>query len=1134
MPRGQLASVLRHLRRVAGPSPVQELTDAQLLARYVSDRDEEAFATLLRRYGRLVRSVCRRVLRHEQDIDDSFQVTFMVFASKAASIRKTISLASWLYGVAYRTAMNAKRARKRRSEEQRELEVISKDQPVTEAALRELQAILDHEVHQLPEKYRAPFVLCCLEGKSRAEAAQELGWKEGTVFCRLARARKELQQRLARRSVVLTAALCAVDVSRTETTAAVAPALANHTLEAALSFAAGKAMAADPMSAEIATLAKRVLRGLVATKLKAATTVVLAVGLMTGAAVIAHQALFPVPRGANPDGEPGRVAQAVDQPKPETRKHAGADPFGDPLPLGALVRMGTVRLRQVYPRVVFSPDGKTLISVGADHMVRTWDLATGKYLRGQLLDGAQHLDSSAITLAPDSKALVAWRSNRKSLPVYEVATGKELGRVPVRDDQLYRLALGPGGRTLATATDDHSRGKHFIRLWDVATGSERLLLEHTHFDEHLAFSPDGKYLGVAGRDDALRLWDVATGKLIQTLRADARYVAFTPDSHTVCGDFSGAVRLWDVVTGKELATLQATPRHDIACLAFSRDGKVLAAGGQGGLHLWDVAARKELKQLPDHMVTGLTFAPDGKVLAASRGSNIRLWDVATGKPFLGRPGHDGEVDAIAVSSDGKVVASASYSDGTLCLWDAGTGKLLHRPPRRWIAGRTICFSPDDKLVASGDHDGALHLWEVATGKEWRRFPIAASQPDEVKPFVDALRLSCDGRRLVALIRSDERASLQINVWDTATGELLKGRAFEGAPFSRFTPDANGVTVRTREGLALQDTITGKELMAIPGVVDLVPIAFSPDGQLVAVVRRKVIVALVGKAAGGVQAAGETTAVSLVEIATGREVLRIKTGPAYFLAFSPDGRVLATADQQVVRLWEVITGKEIFSRPRHKGLPGAPAQAAVTSVALFPGGRVLATGLEDGTILEWDLAPATRAAKELSATELDGLWADLAGPDARTAYRAIHLLVASPAQAVAYLRNHLQPVAEVDGKRVQRLLADLDSEEFMVREAATKELVKLGEQVEPGLRRVLEGKPSLEVRKRVEWLLSAPPTAPPAATLRTLRAIQILEWVATPEARHVLQKLSAGAPAARATRAAKASLERLAKRPPTAP
>src|SRR5262245_11067816 len=183
MPRQQLSPQFRHLRRVAGLTATQELTDGQLLDRYVRSRDGEAFAALVRRHGGLVRSVCRRVLRHEQDSDDAFQATFLVFATRAPSIRKTSSVASWLYGVAYRTAINARRSRSRRRETQRPPEGHARE-PALQAGLRELQAILDDEVNRLPEKYRAPFVLCCLEGCSKAEAATHLSCKEGTVSSR--------------------------------------------------------------------------------------------------------------------------------------------------------------------------------------------------------------------------------------------------------------------------------------------------------------------------------------------------------------------------------------------------------------------------------------------------------------------------------------------------------------------------------------------------------------------------------------------------------------------------------------------------------------------------------------------------------------------------------------------------------------------------------------------------------------------------------------------------------------------------------------------------------------------------------------------------------------------------------------
>ena len=186
-----------------------------LLQRYCSERDEEAFTALVYRHGGLVRSICRRVLPHDQDAEDAFQAAFLVFASKARSIRKTESVASWLHGVAYRVAMNAKRARRLSPQDSSATAARAQDEPVNAAALREVQTIVDEELTRLPERYRAPFVLCCLEGKSRAEAAVELGCKEGTVSSRMARARKELQQRLTRRGVILAAALCLIDLSRT-------------------------------------------------------------------------------------------------------------------------------------------------------------------------------------------------------------------------------------------------------------------------------------------------------------------------------------------------------------------------------------------------------------------------------------------------------------------------------------------------------------------------------------------------------------------------------------------------------------------------------------------------------------------------------------------------------------------------------------------------------------------------------------------------------------------------------------------------------------------------------------------------------------------------------------------------------
>src|SRR5262249_34808824 len=194
-------------RRRAPPTPDKPLTDAQPLERFLASRDEAAFSTLVRRHGPMVLGVCRAVLRQQQDAEDAFQVTFLVLARHSANVRKREALAGWLHGVAYRTAIQARRAAGRRRRHETRAEAMTQKHPSAEQSSQEIREARDEEVGRLPPAYRGPFVLCCLEGRSRAEAAGELGLKEGTVSSRLARARKQVQQGLARRGLAPAAAL---------------------------------------------------------------------------------------------------------------------------------------------------------------------------------------------------------------------------------------------------------------------------------------------------------------------------------------------------------------------------------------------------------------------------------------------------------------------------------------------------------------------------------------------------------------------------------------------------------------------------------------------------------------------------------------------------------------------------------------------------------------------------------------------------------------------------------------------------------------------------------------------------------------------------------------------------------------
>ncbi len=180
----------------ASPVAYDALSDEQLLKRFAHRREEAAFAVLVRRHGPMVLNLCRRVLEHDQDAEDVFQATFVVLIEKASRLRQPELLANWLYGVASRLAMHVRKRAARRSEHERKVALLLSQPSGTEIKSQELRCILEEELDHLPEKYRAPLVLCYLQGKTNVEAARLLGWPTGSISYRLARGRELLRERL--------------------------------------------------------------------------------------------------------------------------------------------------------------------------------------------------------------------------------------------------------------------------------------------------------------------------------------------------------------------------------------------------------------------------------------------------------------------------------------------------------------------------------------------------------------------------------------------------------------------------------------------------------------------------------------------------------------------------------------------------------------------------------------------------------------------------------------------------------------------------------------------------------------------------------------------------------------------------
>jgi RNA polymerase sigma factor (sigma-70 family) len=259
-----MSSLLQHLRRIALAGPCAGLSDGELLDGFVGRRDGACFEALVRRHGPMVLGVCRRILRDAHDAEDAFQATFLVLVRRASAVPRR-AVGNWLYGVAYRTALNARRAAARRRAREKPEEDMP--QPTTEPAedWAELRPLLDEELSRLPEKYRSAVVLCDLEGLTRAEAARHLGVPEGTASGRLTVARRMLAERLIRRGLTLSTGALAALLSQRAATAVPAPLLAS-TVRVAEALVTGSV--AGAVSTQVAALVDRTAKGLAGAKWK--------------------------------------------------------------------------------------------------------------------------------------------------------------------------------------------------------------------------------------------------------------------------------------------------------------------------------------------------------------------------------------------------------------------------------------------------------------------------------------------------------------------------------------------------------------------------------------------------------------------------------------------------------------------------------------------------------------------------------------------------------------------------------------------------------------------------------------------------------------------------------------------------
>jgi WD40 repeat protein len=794
-----------------------------------------------------------------------------------------------------------------------------------------------------------------------------------------------------------------------------------------------------------------------------------------------------------------------------------------------------------------SADGKILATVVPGNGIRLSDVATAKELRVILIKAptiglAARVGVATLLFAPDGKMLAARTADNK-VHVLDVNDGREVRLLAVNLQVTVRtpfaatsgLAFAPDGKELASVEVelDQQKLKVFVRLTDLATGSERRVKVDAGVAA-LAYAPDGKLLALSD-GSSIRLIDptsaddvrrIATGSAVTML-------AFGADGRTLVGRGPDPlVRRWDSASGKELpplgerdpllpmapaASFTLAPRSSAQELAFSRDGSLIASAFGHSVRVWDAASGKEHALGEGHRatVTAVSIAPDSRTVL-SRGADgaIRRWHAgkgAVGEPFQEPPGCAG----VAWSADGRTFALGN-ADSSIRLYDAGTGKELHRVSGHQGGATAMAFSPDGRLLASrGVSDNAIVLCDAVKGVQHDRFAVTGSVPTPgvvlaASAFVPqplALAYSGDGRTIAANVGSFQPVAAvaaagmpapgpsTLRMWDVASGKPLRQISMppeRGVGALAFAPDRRVLASENADqSVSLWEIASGKERARFGGQPPRPP---APPTASTLVVRATV--------ARGVPAAAT-------------------------MALSPDGCLLAcVGPKHAINIWDVRAGKEIAQLQGHA--------APLTALAFAPDGKTLASGSKDTTVVVWDIAALKREptppSLELQRAELEALWAQLLRDDAVSAYRAIATLSRAPAAALPLLREQLKPAVPVAPEHLAQLVADVASDSFAVRQKALAELAMLGDLAVPALRKLVADRTLLEAVRRVEPLLEKAATGSLSAEqVRLVRGVEVLENLQSPDARTLLIKLAAGAPGALLTREAEAALQRLTRR-----
>lgn len=540
-----------------------------------------------------------------------------------------------------------------------------------------------------------------------------------------------------------------------------------------------------------------------------------------------------------------------------------------------------------------------------------------------------------VGFARDGQTLIS-ASNDAAVRRWSTGTKKPLGKPLTIRPTPFAMTLGPDGRTVASTSFDDDA----IRFWDAQSGKQLGKRMKGQTATNLAFSRDGRTLASAGFEtstvtDSIRLWDVRRNRLRSKFRNPTEFVsdlAFSPSGRMLAtGGDDKVIRLWDLRAGRQIGLPLRGHNGTVYSVEFSPDGRrLVSAGSDGTVRVWDVRSHRQLgSSLRSKKVIVATFSRDGRMLASSGDRTIRLWDARTHRS-LAAPltGHTDTVADIAFSPDGRMLASAG-DDMVIRLWDVRAQlRRQRRIPALDDPSLTVAFSDDGRTLASRGDDGRIRLWDVATRRELDP-PLAGHRGSVID-----MAFSPDEETFGSAGGDDNK----IRLWDTKSHEQL-GRALTGHSASALAFSSDGrqlasagyETENFEQEIWLWDVDSHASVARIPTPNEFVyDLAFRRDGRIVA-------------------SAGENR-IRLWDVRGEKEVkppLTGHSGSVYIIAFSPDGRTLASGGDDTIRLWDTRTHRQL--EPPMGGDLGA-----VSSLAFSPSGRILAFVNDSGQIRLWDM------------------------------------------------------------------------------------------------------------------------------------------------------------------------------------